>query len=122
MPYSIDKIVESSTFPTISLIIGVPNYTSTSVMNMKLNSNAVSFQSNLGCGTLRLLYLKVLPAVYPTLYASTFVVPVNPGTKTIIPEHPTEPQIADIHFAYHAATTFFNEQDRTDKALRQLLL
>ena len=34
---------------------------------MKLNSNAVSVQSNLGCGTLRLLYLTVSSAVYVTL-------------------------------------------------------
>ena len=89
---------------------------------MKLNSNAVWVQSNLGCGTLGLLYLTVSPAVYVTLSASIFDVPVNPGSEPIIPKHSTGPQIADIQYAYHAATTLFNGYNRTDKALRQLLL
>ena len=91
-------------------------------MHMKLNSNAVWVQSNLGYGTLGLLYLTVSPAVYSTLSASSFVVPVNPGSKPITPKHSTGPQIADIRYAYHAATTLFNAYDRTDKALQQLLL
>ena len=89
---------------------------------MKLNSNAVLVQSNLGCGTLRLLYLTVLPDVYATLSASIFVVPVNPGSEPVIPEHSTGPQISDICYVYHATTTLFNEYDCTDKALRKLLL
>ena len=63
MPSSINKIVEGFPFPTIYLIIGVPDYASISEMHMKLNSNAVLVQSNLGCGTLGLLYLTVSPAV-----------------------------------------------------------
>ena len=89
---------------------------------MKLNSSAVSVQLDLGCVTLRLLYLTVSPAVYATLSISIFVVPVNPGSKPIIPEHSTGPQISDIRYAYHAATTLFNGYGRTDKALRKILL
>ena len=122
MTSSIDKTIEGFPFPTVSLIIGVPNYTSISKMHMKLNSNAVSVQSNLGCGTPGILYLTVSPAVYATLSASIFVVPVNPGSKPVIPEHSTGQQISDICHAYHAATTLFNEYYRTDKALWQLLL
>ena len=122
MPASIDKIVEGFPFPTISPIIGVPNYASTSEMHIKLNCNAVSVQSNLGCGTLGLLYPTVLPTIYATLSASVFVVPVNPGSKLVIPKHSTGPQIADIRYVYHAATTLFNEYTHMEKALRQLLL
>ena len=122
MTSSIDKIFEGFPFPTISPIIGVPNYSSISEMHMKWNSNAVSVQSNLGCGTLRLLYLTVSPAVYATLSASIFVVPVNPGSEPVIPKHSTGPQIADISYAYHVANTLFNEYDRTDKALRKIML
>ena len=122
MPSPIDKIVEGFPFPKISPIIGVQNYASISEMHMKLNSHAVLVQSNLGCGTLGLLYLTVSPAVYRTLSASIFVVPANPGSEPVIPEHSTGPQIANIHYAYHAATTLFNEYDRTYKALRQLML
>ena len=91
-------------------------------MHMKLNPNDVLVKSNLHCGTFRLLYLTVSPASYATLSTSNFVVPVNPGPKPVIPEHSTGPQIADISYAYHAATTFFNEYYRTGKALRQLML
>ena len=91
-------------------------------MYMKLNSNAISVQSNLDCGTLELLYLTVSTAVYSTLSASIFVVPVNTSPKPVIQKHSTGPQIANIRYEYHAATTLFNEYDRTDKALRQLLL
>ena len=122
MPSSIDKNVEGFPFPTIYLIIGVPNYASISDMHMKLNSNTVLVQSNLGCVTLGLPYLTVSPAVYATLSASIFVVPVNLGSEPVIPEHSTGSQIADIRYAYHMATTLFNEYDHKDKALRQLLL
>ena len=122
MTSSIDKIVEGFPFPTISLIIGFPNYARISEMHMKLNSNAVSFQSNLGCGTLGLMYLTVLPAIYATLSASIFVVPVNSGSEPVIPEHSKGPQIDNTRYVYHTDTTLFNEYDRTEKALRQLLL
>ena len=118
----IDKIVEGFPFPKISPIIGFPNYASISEMHMELNSNAVSVQSNLGGGTLGLLYLTVLPDVYATLSAYIFVIPVNPGSKPVIDEHSMGPQISDIRYAYHAATTLFNEYDRTEKALGQPLL
>ena len=64
----------------------------------------------------------MLPAVYTTLPASIFVVSVNPRSKPIIHEHSTGPQISDILYTYHAATTLFNEYYCTEKALRQLLL
>ena len=89
---------------------------------MKLNSNTVSVQSNLGCGTLGLLYLTVSPNVYATLYGTAFVVPVKSGAATVIPNGSTGPQIADFQYTFQAATALFNEYDRTNKALRQLLL
>ena len=89
---------------------------------MKLNPNAVLVQLNLGSGTLGLLYLTFFPSVYATLSASIFFVPVNPGSEPITPEHSTGPQISNIKYAYHAATTIFNEYACTDKALRKLLL
>ena len=122
MPSSVDKIVEGFPFPTIPPIIGVLNYASISEIHMKLNSNAVLVQSNLGYGSLGLLYLTVSPAIYASLSASVFFVSVNPGSEPIIPKYSTGPQIADINYAYHAATTLFNKYDRTDKALRKLLL
>ena len=55
MPTSNDKIMDDFPFPTISPIVGTPTYHTISEVNLKLNSNASSVQSNLGCGTLGLL-------------------------------------------------------------------
>ena len=63
MPSSIEKIVDEFPFPTIDPIIGTPDYESIADIHLKLNSNAVSVQSNLGCETLGLLFLTVLPAI-----------------------------------------------------------
>ena len=78
MPSSIEKIVDRFPFPKIDPIIGTPYYESIADIHLKLNSNAASVQSNIRCGTLGLLFLTVLPAVYATLSTSTFVPPVNP--------------------------------------------
>ena len=88
--------------------MGAPNYESSSKLHTKLNSNAVSVQSNLGCGTLGILYLTVSPAVYSTLYVTSFVVTVNPGAAPIIPDLATSPQIADFRYTFQAATALFN--------------
>ena len=48
MPNKIDKIVDIFPFPTISTIIGAPNYETIAKKHLKLNSNAASVQSNLG--------------------------------------------------------------------------
>ena len=47
MPSLIEKIVDGFPFPTINLIIGTPDYESIVDIHLKLNSNAVSVQSNL---------------------------------------------------------------------------
>ena len=62
----INKIVDGFPFPTIPPIVGTPTYNTIAEVNLKLNPNAASVQSNLGCGTLGLLQLTVSPAVYNT--------------------------------------------------------
>ena len=83
-------------FPTIDPIIGTPDYESIADIHLKLNSNAVSVQSNLGCGTLGLLFLTVSPAVYATLSTTEFVPPDNPVPKPIIPTGSTGAAIANL--------------------------
>ena len=94
----IEKIVDGFPFPTIDPIIGTPDYESIADIHLKLNSNAASVQSNLGCGTIGLLFLTVLPAVYATLSATAFVPPVNPGPKSSIPTGSTGAVIADLWY------------------------
>ena len=122
MPTAIDKIVDGLPFPTIPPIVGTPTYNTISEVNLKLNSNSASIQSNLGCSTLGHLQLTVSPTVYNTLYATPFIVHVNPGSVPIIPDNSTGDQITELCYAFNTATAPFNEYDRTDKALRQILL
>ena len=122
MPSSIEKIVERFLFPTIDPIIVTPEYESIADIHLNINSNATSVQSNLGCGTLGLLFLTFLPAVYATLSTIAFVPPVNPEPKPNIPTGETGAVIADIRYCHIESTKIFTEYENTDKALRQLLL
>jgi hypothetical protein len=47
--------VDGFPHPTIAPITGVPNYESINALNLQLNANAASVQSNLGDGLLGLL-------------------------------------------------------------------
>jgi hypothetical protein len=85
MTISIDKIVDGFPHPNIAPIVGIPTYESIAELNLQLNANAASVQSNLGDGQLGLLALTVSPAVFNTLSAVAFVHPVNPGTNPVIP-------------------------------------
>ena len=117
MPTAIDKMVEGFPFPTIPPIVGTPTYNTIAEVNLKLNSNSASVQSNLGCGTLGLLQLTVSPAVYNTLSSTAFIVPVKPGSVPIISANSTDAQITKLRHAFDTASVLFNKYDRTDKAL-----
>ena len=93
---SIKHIVDGFPFPTIDPIIGIPNYETIAELHLKLNSNAASVHSNLGCGTLGIIHLTVSPAVYYTLSDTPFVVPINPGSEAIITDGLTGVQISSI--------------------------
>ena len=122
MPTAIDKIVDGFPFPKIPPIVGTPTYNTIAKVNLKLNSNSASVQSNLGCGTLGLHQLTVSTAVYNTLSSTRFIVPVNPGYVPIILSNSTGAQITKLRYTFDTASALFNEYDRTDKALQQILL
>ena len=122
MTTAIAKIVDGFPFPTIQPIVGTPTYNTIAEVNLKVNSNSASVQSNLGCGTLGLLQLTISPAIHNTLSITAFVVPVYPGSVPIIPANSTGAQITKHFYAFDTATALFNEYDRTNKALQQILL
>ena len=109
MPSSIEKIMDEFPFPMIDPIIGTPDYKSIAYIDLKLNSNAASVQSNPGCGTLGLLFLTVLPAVYATLSTTMFIPPVNPGPKPSIPTDLTGAVISNLRYHHTEATKIFTE-------------
>ena len=122
MPSLIEKIVYGFPFPKIDPIIGTPDYESIADIHLKLNLNAASVQSNLGCGTLGLLFLTVLPAVYAILSTIAFVPPGNPGTEPSIPTGATGAVISDLQYCHTEATNIITELKNMDKALHRLLL
>ena len=48
--------------------------------------------------------------------------PVNPSSVTIIPANSTGYQITKLCYDFNIASALFNEYDRTNKALLQILL
>jgi hypothetical protein len=72
---AIDKIVDGFPHPMIPPIIGIPTYEAIANLNLHLNANAASVQSNLGDGQLGLLALTISPAIYNALSAIAFVPP-----------------------------------------------
>ena len=100
MMISIDKIIDGFPHPNIAPIVSIPTYKSIPQLNLELNANAASAQSNFGNGHLGLLALTVSPAIFNTLSAIAFVHPVNPGTN------PAIPPAATTHVTSHLTRVF----------------
>jgi hypothetical protein len=122
MATSTDSIVEGFPHPSISPIVGIPSYTTIASLNLQLNANAASIQSNLGNGTLGLLSLTVSPDVYNTLSDTPFIVPVNPGAQPIIPDAATAAMIAALTRTHTENIRIWREYLATDKGLKQQLI
>ena len=109
MVASIDKILEAMPHSSIPPIIGQPTYSSIHEIHQFLSSNAASIQSNLGCGTLGLIYLTLSPTVYATLSANLFVPPPNPGATATIPSTTTASQTSSVRRAHDESQEVFKE-------------
>ena len=122
MVASINKILEAMPHSSIPPIIGQPTYSYIHEIHQYLSSNAAFNQSNLGCGTLGLIYLTLSLTVYATLSATLFVPPPNPGATATIPSTTTATQTSSICQAHDESQEVFKEYDNTDKALKKLLI
>ena len=118
----IENNLEGFPFQTIDPIFGAPTYKKIAKVHLKLNSNAASVHSNLGNGTLGILYLTLSTAVYSNLFSTNFALTVNPGAAPMIPTGSTVPQKYDLRYAFTTSEKLFTEYYCTDKALRQKLL
>jgi hypothetical protein len=122
MPSDVDHITDGFPHPTVMPITGVPTYESIAELNLQLNANAASVQSNLGDGLLGLLFLAISVAKYNTLSAVAFIAPVNPGTAAVIPAGATTAQISIRQRMHRDHLTLFCEYLATDKALKQQVI
>jgi hypothetical protein len=113
---SIDKIVDGFPHhPNIAPIAGIPTYESIAQLNLQLNANAASVQSNLGNGQIGLQEaLTVFPAVFNTLSAVAFVHPINPGTNPIIPPAATTHVTSHLTFVFATQKAIFKEFHATN--------
>ena len=75
MTTSVEKVIDGFATPTLTSIIGMPDYESIKVVNDELTGNAFGVCTNLGCGTVGYSRLTLTPAVYATISATPFVAP-----------------------------------------------
>jgi hypothetical protein len=122
MTSEINTVVNGFPHPTIPACFDEPTYASIAAVNLKLNANATSVQSNLGDGNLGHLALTVTPEDYATLSQVPFVVPANPGPQPIIPANATHHIILAVEREHKAALRTWLQYTNTDKALKQQLL
>jgi hypothetical protein len=118
----IDKIVDGFPHPTIPPIVGIPTYEAIAELNLHLNANAASVQSNLGNGQLGLLALTVSPAIFNTLSTVAFVPPANPGTTPTIPGGSTGAQTQAVIRQHTTDDKIFQEYLACDNALKQQII
>ncbi len=122
MPTDIDNVMDGFPHPIIPPISGMPTYEALQALQLALNANAASVQSNLGNGLLGLLALTVSDAVYNTLSAVAFVAPINPGATAVIPVNATADETANLRYIHTEATKRFKEVHAADKALKQQII
>jgi hypothetical protein len=122
MTADVESILDGFPQNAISLVIGMPTYATISEVNLRLNTNAASVQSDHGDGTLGLLALTVTPAVYTTLSNIPFEAPVNLGPNPTIPANATGAQIEANTRAHKENLRIWREYIATNKALKQQLL
>ena len=122
MPTEIDKILETFPHKTINVIEGTPTFSALQEIQIQLNANAASVQSDLGDGLLGLLYLTVTPATYNTLSAIPFIPPVNPGALPQFNVRATSREVAAARAEHEHNLRIFREFHNTDKALKSLLI
>jgi hypothetical protein len=122
IPANIDKLIDGFPHPMIPPIIRIPTNEAITKLNLQLNANTASMQSNLGNGQLGLLALTISPSIYNTFSAVAFVPPANPGTTSNIPGGATGLQISAIIRQHTADANLFQEYLTTDNALKQQVI
>ena len=122
MASSIEKLIDGMPTPTLTTIIGIPNYESVKTINDELTANAYSIQTNLGCGTVGYARLTLLPATYATISIAPWVSPPNPGTQAVIPANSTAIQIATFNRSFDTASTIYAAYRMVGNALKKQLL
>ena len=121
MSDSVDSVIEGFPYSTIEKHTGEPNYHSIKEVERKLIKNASSYPSELGGGNHGYLGLILKPEKYALVTGHTFTPHPNPGSIPTFPEHPTQPQIAQISATHKEALRLWREQHTLIKAIKKQL-
>jgi len=122
MATSVKSLIESFPHPSIPSIQGQPTYESITEVTRLLNANAASVHTDLGGGSHGHLVLTVSPTVPPTLSATPFIVPNNPGPTPIIPVNSNAQETNVITQRHHEELHIWCEYINVDAALKQQLI
>ena len=118
MASSIEKLIDGMPTPTLTKIIGIPNYESVKQINDELTANAYGIQTNLGCGTVGYARLTLLPATYATISNAPWIPPPNPGIQAVIPANSTAIQIATFNCSFDTASSLYATYRMVGDALK----
>ena len=98
----IERIVEGFSHLIINLIIIIPTYNTLAEINLRLDANEESVNSELGHFQLGLLALTFTASIYMILEGVAFVPPLNP-LQVLIHLGLTGPQIAALQSSHSTA-------------------
>ena len=89
----VNKIMGAMPCLILTRIVGVPEYEVIKIVNDELTRNAVTFTTNLGCGTVGYTRLTLTAAIYANISIAAWIPPPDPGAQALIPIGSTSPQI-----------------------------
>ena len=121
MSDNVDTIIEGFPYSSIEKISGEPSYHNIKEVERKLIKNASSFPSELGGGQHGYLGLVLTPEKYQLVTGNTFTPHPNPGSIPTFPEHPTQPQIAQISTTHKEQLRLWRQQHELIKAIKKQL-
>lgn len=121
MSDNVDAIIEGFPYSTIEQIKGEPSHHSIKEVERKLIKNASSIPSELGGGQHGYLGLVLAAEKCNLATGSTFSPHPNPGSIPTFPDHPTQPQIAQISSTHKERLRLWRQQHNVIKALKKQL-
>ena len=75
----VGKIIDEFATPTLTKIVGMPDYEAIKIINDELTGNTFGVCTNLDCGTVGYSRLTLTPTVYANISVVGFAAPPNPG-------------------------------------------
>ena len=120
---TIDNVLSTFPYPSLSPITGVPTFETINDMVMHLKANAASIQTENGGGQLGFLGIMVSDTVYATLSNTPFVVPANPGPTPPPPVgNPTAAQLSANIRVHVENLRVFRQFNTVTQALKRQII